>query len=146
MTKLMLSIVGAAAFVAIHLVIVVTWRTWLGGSAAYAPWFLNASSAVAFTIAVFAAINLLAAVLSADGRIEARFVAAAAIAAGAALPMIVILFTMRGGPGTLFPIAIAIGLALIFLGGVAGGWLGWAIRFARPRSWPRGAVKTDSDS
>jgi hypothetical protein len=146
MTKLMLSIVGAAAFVAIHLVIVAMWQTWFGGSAAYAPWFLNASSTVAFTTAVFASINLLAAVLSADGRIEARFVAAALIAAGAALPMIVILFMTRGGPGTLFPIAITIGLALIFLGGVAGGWLGWVIRFARPRSLPRDAVKTDSDS
>ena len=42
-------ILGAATFVAAHLVRLLAWQTWFHGS--YDPWFLNSARAMAFTVA-----------------------------------------------------------------------------------------------
>jgi hypothetical protein len=146
MARLRLLVVGAMTFVAVHFVVVATWQTWFHAGDGYDPWFMNAASTVALTVVVFAAVNVCASLLDPNPRIEPRFVSAATITAGATVPMIVVLFTMRGGPGNLFPIVILTGAVIFFFSGAAGGCLGWAIRSAWSRWPPRHGMKTNSDS
>ncbi len=109
---------GAAAFAAAHLVERWRWTEWFGGAGEHAPWFLNSGRAVAFT----------AAALFIVGAIGARSLGGAgraggiAMAAGAVTSMIVVLTIV--GPGTLFPIVIGVGAAIVTVSTMVGWMLG----------------------
>jgi hypothetical protein len=119
---------GAATFLAAHAVEVAGWRDWFSG--VYAPWFLNSSRAVALTAGSLMVVAAVVALAIPDRRLW--LVAAVNLAAGATMAMVVVLFAV--GPGTLFPIAIAIGAAVIGVSSGAGALAGAAVRYASSRS------------
>jgi hypothetical protein len=74
-------------------------------------WWLNSSRGVAITSTVLALLALVTGLLVRWGSLlRARVVAAAALWTGANIGMAVVLFT--AGPGTLFPIVLAIGAGI----------------------------------
>jgi|KBSMisStaDraftv2_1062788.scaffolds.fasta_scaffold2009473_1 hypothetical protein len=104
-------LVGGVAFVASHYVEAARWQTWFGGE--HAPWFLNdGNRAVLFTMTCLFGAALVAGLLWARDAPDA-VVEGANVAGGAAIAMAILLFMAPGGPGTLFPIAIAIGLVTL---------------------------------
>jgi hypothetical protein len=119
---------GAVAFALAHAVLAAKWTTWFGGTSEHEPWFLNAGNlAVAFpVVCVFLASVAASAVWA--GRDDAP-VYGINVAMGATFMMTVALFTVvAGGPGTLFPIAIAIGGLLFFVAGVLGSFIVWPVK------------------
>jgi hypothetical protein len=108
---------GAAAFLAAHLIETAAWSSWFAGNS-FAPWFLNSSRAGAFTILL---LSLMAA-LTATREVEEAIVRGINVGLGAAAVMVVVLFVV--GPGTLFPIALAIGLVVVVTAGVVGALAG----------------------
>jgi len=132
-------------FFATHVVIVARWHAWFargvgvagtGGTAApgidrtsdtYAPWFMNSTGAVVFTVVVFLLVNLVVALAGAHHRVDRAVLGAANVAAGAVIVMTIVLFTYPGGPGNLFPIAIVIGAVLITIASVAGAMAAWLV-------------------
>jgi uncharacterized membrane protein len=119
---------GAATFLAAHAVEVAGWRDWFYG--VYAPWFLNSGRAVAMTAGALVAVAAIVALTIPDRR--EWLVAGLSLAAGAAIAMAVVLFAV--GPGTLFPIAIVVGAAVIAVSSAAGAFAGAAVRYTRSRS------------
>jgi hypothetical protein len=119
---------GAATFLATHAVEAAGWREWFYGL--YAPWFLNSSRAVALTAASLMVVGAIVAVGIRDRRMW--LVAGLNLAAGASAAMIIVLFAV--GPGTLFPIAIAIGAIVLGISSVAGAVAGAAVRYAGSRA------------
>ena len=107
-------VLGAAAFLAAHAVERALWRSWF--SAEWEPFFMNSGRAVLFTAACVLIAGLLAALLARD-RGDA-LIHAGNVAAGAAAVMIATLFS--AGPGTLFPIAIVIGIVILAIGSYLG--------------------------
>ena len=106
-------LVGSVAFVASHYVEVARWQTWFGGE--QAPWFLNdGNRAVLFMMACLFGAALVAGLLWARDARDA-VVEGANVAGGAVIAMAVLLFMAPWGPGTLFPIALAIGLLTLVL-------------------------------
>jgi hypothetical protein len=105
---------GALTFMAAHAVEVVMWTSWFGG--AWRPFFMNAGQAVAFTGAGFLVAGFLAGVVATDR--QDALIHAGNLTAGGSVAMTVILF--RNGPGTLFPIAIVIGIYILGLGSYLG--------------------------
>ena len=105
---------GAATFLAAHAVERAFWRSWF--SAEWEPFFMNSGRAVALTAACILIAGLLAALLARDRR--DALIHAGNVTAGSAAVMILTLFST--GPGTLFPIAIVIGIAIL----AAGSYLG----------------------
>ena len=128
MIKPKLLFLGAATFVAAHAVEVAGWRDWFHG--VYAPWFLNSGRAVAVTAGSLMVVAAIVALTVSDRR--EWFVAGLSLAAGAAIAMAAVLFAV--GPGTLFPIAIAIGAAVIAVSSAAGAFAGMAVRYVSSRS------------
>jgi hypothetical protein len=117
-------VVGALTFLVSHVIEVMGWP-WFDPAHAFAPWFLNAGRAVAFTAACLLVAVAIEGFVAATTRMESA-VLACNIAAGAVVGMAVVLAAR--GPGTLFPIALAIG-ALVALGSAgAGALVGWSIR------------------
>ena len=110
---------GAAAFLAAHAVERARWRSWF--SAEWEPFFMNSGRAVAFTAVCVLIAGLIAGLLARDRR--DALIHAGNVAAGAAAAMIVTLFAT--GPGTLFPIAIVLGIAIL----AAGSYLGALVAF-----------------
>ena len=100
---------------------------------AYAPWFMNSTSAVAFTVVAFVVVNLAVALAGARHRpgeiveIGQAVRGAGYVAAGAVVVMTIVLFTSPGGPGNLFPIAIVIGAGLITVSSVVGAMAAWLV-------------------
>jgi len=127
MIKPKLLFLGAATFLAAHAVEAAAWSAWFYG--VYAPWFLNSGRAVAFTAASLMAAAAIVAIVS-DSRLP-WLVAGLNLAVGAVGAMIVVLFTV--GPGTLFPIAIATGAAVVGVSSLAGALAGLAVRYATVR-------------
>jgi len=127
MIKPKLLFLGAATFLAAHGVEATAWSRWFYG--VYAPWFLNSGRAVAFTTASLMAVAAIVAIVS-NSRLP-WLVAGLNLAAGAVGAMIVVLFAV--GPGTLFPIAIAIGAAVVGVSSLAGALAGRAVRYASLR-------------
>jgi hypothetical protein len=121
-------LLGAITFLAAHAVEAAAWKTWFHGE--YAPWFLNSGRAVAFTAASLVVVGLIVGVTTPARR--GSMVAEWNIAAGAIAAMIVVLFAV--GPGTLFPIAIVIGGAVVGVSSVAGVLTGSALRAGLSRS------------
>jgi hypothetical protein len=124
MIRSKLLFLGAATFLAAHAVEVAGWRSWFYG--VYAPWFLNSSRAVAVTAGALMIVGAIVAVTTPDRR--TWLIAGLNLAIGAIASMIVVLFAV--GPGTLFPLAIAIGAAVVTVSSVAGALAGAAIRYA----------------
>jgi|SRR5579871_5956048 len=109
---------GAAAFAAAHLVERTFWAAAFEPAAVHPPWFLNSARAVAFAAAWFFAIGIIVArARRADG-----LAGAAAAAAGAIAAMVAILVAI--GPGTIFPIAIAVGIGVVAASLLAGWFVG----------------------
>jgi hypothetical protein len=105
-------------FMAAHEVEVFKWAAWFG-SAAHGPWFLNSGRAVAFMMAVLFVSSLISGWLR---------LPVLTVVAGAATAMTVVLFLKQGGPGTIFPIVIAVGTVLVLAIGALGVWIGGEAR------------------
>jgi hypothetical protein len=112
-------VAGLLTFAAAHEVEVLKLTAWFGG--AHEPWFLNSGRAVAFTMACLCVSSLIA------GRLRLSGVM---FAAGAATAMTAVLFLKQGGPGTIFPIVIAVGSVFILAVSMLGAWIGGEIRRA----------------
>src|SRR5690349_10827366 len=95
-------ITGGIAFAAAHAVEARYWSDWFRGR--YEPWFLNSGWAILFTLAVLTLASVAIAALNRSS----RPVRGIAIGAGAFVMMSVLLFKSPG-PGTLFPIVLAVG-------------------------------------
>lgn len=110
-------VLGAAAFLAAHVVEVIMWTAWF--SPQFKPFFTNSGRSMAFTAACALIAGLLAGISAKDQRDV--LIRAGNVAAGAAIAMTAALFW--AGPGNLFPIVIALGTAILaacsFLGAVA---------------------------
>lgn len=76
----------------------------------------------------FAVVGVAVSVRTPTYSFDQRAATAALIATGAAIPMILVLFTMLGGRGTLFPIVIFVGWWIMFAGSAAGIAIGWLLR------------------
>jgi hypothetical protein len=115
---------GALAFLVAHIVVRAAWP-WLDAERGHSPWFLNAGGGVAATVGVlFVAAALRSGVAAMNRRAAVQ--QGVDFAVGAVAEMVMVLFVI--GPGTLFPIAIAIGAVTIAAAAVAGAWAGWACR------------------
>jgi hypothetical protein len=109
---------GFFTFVAAHAIEAAKWSDWFHGTGE--PWFLNAGRAALLTIG---AVSLTSAVMAAlVGSTKA--VSGVSIAGGAFVAMAAVLFLKPGGPGTIFPIVLAVGGGLLLLGSVLGAWIG----------------------
>jgi hypothetical protein len=124
-------VVGAVTFIALHLLFVATWHRWFSGGDGLDPWFMNSGSAVAITAIAFGVAGLVSSRLTSNEDLDSRVASAAVIATGGALPMVFVLFTMRGGPGNLFPIVIFVGWWVMCLGAMAGAGAAWLLRRIR---------------
>jgi hypothetical protein len=121
-------VIGAITFVGLHLLYVATWQPWFATRDGLDPWFLNSPKAVASTVFVFAVVSAVSAIIEAPRDFDQKAALAALLATGGAIPMVIRLFTMRGGPGNLFPIVIFVGWCVMFLGSAIGVAAAWFIR------------------
>jgi hypothetical protein len=112
---------GALAFAVAHWLEAATWRERFMPGGEYPPWFLNSGRAVVFTAAV---LFIAAASVGARtrGAIRDALLDAGNLTAGALAAMIVVLAV--SGPGTIFPIALAIGTTIAAVAAVAGALAG----------------------
>jgi hypothetical protein len=108
-------LLGAATFFATHLVVVRLWAAWFDGRRE--PWFLDSGRAVGFTAFCVAAAAAVASASWGRNRSEAM-VHGANVAAGALLAMIAVLVSV--GPGTIFPIVILFGGAILLVSSAVG--------------------------
>jgi len=123
MTWLKNLMLGGAAFLAAHGLEVYRWRDWFDASNKFGPWFLNSGSAIMLTSATVAAAAALSAMLWArSGRRASR--QSLEVGGGAALAMAITLFVI--GPGSIFPIVLAIGTMVLTVSSFLGAWLGFA--------------------
>lgn len=132
---LLLALVGALTFLGLHLALVATWSAWFDGGGHFAPWFMNSVRSVEACAVVFALVGGCVSTLDRRPGVDTRFASGAYLALGALVPMVAVLFTLPGGPGTLFPIAVVTGWAIVLVASTVGACLGWAFgRFGRPDS------------
>jgi hypothetical protein len=115
------AVVGAVIFVAAHATEV---AAQIGGSD---PWFISSLPPALLTSGVMF-IAAFAIGWRRPHRLVDAFVAGVSLAAGAALPLVITLFIHPGGPGNLFPLAIAVGIALLTITSVAGVSAGWLMK------------------
>lgn len=114
---------GSAAFGAAHALEVYRWREWFDPENRHEPWFLNSGSALILTLAAVAAAAAAGVLLSSRGARNASR-QSLQVAGGAVLAMAITIFVI--GPGTIFPIVLAMGATLMTLGALLGGLLGFA--------------------
>ena len=107
-------VLGATAFLTAHAVEVIMWTAWF--SPEFKPFFTNSGRAVVFTTACVLSAGLLAGLLARDRR--DALIHAGNVTAGAAIVLTGVLF--RAGPGTLFPIVIVLGIAIVAVGSFLG--------------------------
>ena len=110
-------VIGLVTFLATHLVLVAKWTSWFHGQ--YEPWFLNTTSAVQFTVACVFAVSLIAGLFSTSGVF---------LWVGAVIAMMVVM-SFPPGPGTLWPIAMAIGGFMLAVAILSGNMLGLGIQY-----------------
>jgi len=111
------AVLGAVVFVAAHLVLTVGWREWFLPGGDFPPWFLNSGRAVVLTAVLLFIAGAFVGLTTRGARRES-LVASGNLSAGAIVAMCVVLALT--GPGTLFPIALAIGAGVIVFSCVAG--------------------------
>lgn len=109
--------IGLLTFVATHLVLMTKWTSWFHGQ--YEPWFLNAASAGQFTAVCVFAVSLIAGLLDISG---------VSLWLGALAGMTAVML-FPPGPGTLWPIAMALGGLLLGAAVLFGSALGLGIRY-----------------
>ena len=114
--------VGMLTFIVAHLIVVAKWTTWFHGL--YEPWFLNTESAVLFTLACLFAGSLVAGLFEISG---------VSVGAGAVNAMTVVMF-WSPGPGTLWPIVLALGGLMLAIVILMGRMLGFGIRYVVAKS------------
>jgi hypothetical protein len=119
------AVLGAVVFVTAHLVLMAGWREWFQPAGDFPPWFLNSGRGVAFTAGSLFLASVVAG-LRTRGMPRDAMVAGGTVAAGAIVAMCVVLALT--GPGTLFPIALAIGAGVAIISSAAGALAGSAIR------------------
>ena len=110
-------VIGLVTFLATHLVLVAKWTSWFHGQ--YEPWFLNTTSAGQFTVACIFAVSLIAGLFSTSGVF---------LWVGAVVAMMVVM-SFPPGPGTLWPIAMAIGGFMLAVAILSGNMLGLGIQY-----------------
>jgi hypothetical protein len=94
-------LLGGCTFGVTHLVLVALWHKWFDGGHGSVPWFMNSVQAVTLTSAVFATVSAVDAVVF-QTRLDASIIAAGHVSGGAIAIMMVLLFSLAGGPGNLF--------------------------------------------
>ena len=119
---------GALTFGGVHAIEVMRWTAWFGG--VHEPWFLNSGSATVFTLVCVAAASGIVALSSAS----VPSVRGITFGAGACAAMTAVLIMKQGGPGTIFPIVMAVGGLFILMSSALGAWIG---REARRAVWGR---------
>jgi hypothetical protein len=119
------AVIGLTTFVATHLVLMAKWTSWFHGQ--HEPWFLNTSSAGQFTLACFFVVSLIAGLFETYGWF---------IWAGAVIALVVVML-VPPGPGTLWPIVIAVGGFLLGAAILFGNALGLGIRYVLGRTLQR---------
>lgn len=119
---------GAALFVAAHVALLATWRRWFDPAGAYPVWFLNSGRAVAVTTAWLLIVPLIGALAVPPAR-DAVGRRMLSVALGAVAAMAGVLFVT--GPGTIFPIVLAVGAVLVAAPVAAGTYIA-ALARARP--------------
>jgi hypothetical protein len=107
-------VLGAATFLAAHVVEAVMWTAWF--SPQFKPFFTNSGRAIAFTTACVLVAGLLAGLLARDRR--DALIHAGNVTAGAAIAMTCLLFW--SGPGTIFPIVMTLGSVILAVGSYLG--------------------------
>jgi hypothetical protein len=111
---------GAAAFVAAHIVQLLTWRVLFEPGLEQAPWFLNSGRAVAFAAACLFLTSLVYSRLA--RRAETTWTAdGLALTVGAVVAMTIVLAVR--GPGTIFPIAWTVGALILSASCTAGSFI-----------------------
>jgi hypothetical protein len=115
--------VGALAFLAIHFIEVQKWATWFGG--VHQPWFLNDQTATDFTLISLFVLSIIA---------GGFYLTGPWIVSGVLVGMIVALFSQSDGPGTLFPIVLAIGTVFALIVCWPGAFIGKELRDLLTRS------------
>ena len=108
---------GAAAFAAAHAAEVAGWHRMFAPASANAAWFLNSGRAVSFTAACLFFASFTCSLLSRFGRVSG-VVLASNLAGGAIAAMTAVLVAI--GPGSLFPLALAIGAMIVAAASGAG--------------------------
>jgi hypothetical protein len=121
-------LVGAVTFAGFHLALTATWQTWFHGGGGHSPWFLNTLEGVLAAALVFFIVGLTIAFLKAEPTVAKTSLRACQVVAGAALPTIGALAVLPGGPGSLAPLAIVIGIIVLLVPSVAGALAGHAAR------------------
>ncbi|HMF93687.1 MAG TPA: hypothetical protein VKE96_05310 [Vicinamibacterales bacterium] len=133
MTRWRSLMLGAATFLVAHLVETAAWSSLFAGNAV-TPWFMNSPRAGAFT----ALLLCIVAGFTATRDIAEAVVRALNVGLGATAALVIVLAAI--GPGTLFPIAIAIGMAIVATASVIGALAGALVRSAmhsgRPHAPP----------
>lgn len=108
---------GATAFLTAHLTERLLWTSFFGdGAVSTVAWFTNSGRAVLFTVTCVAVASLIAGVAARERR--DLVVVAANVAGGGIVAMLVALGAT--GVGTIFPLVIVIGGALVIAGAFAG--------------------------
>jgi hypothetical protein len=120
---------GAVTFLVTHAIVVARWTEWFAPAADHVPWFLNSGRAAAFTFGVVFAVALLAG-MALRPPVSDAVLLGANVAGGATVAMVATLITI--GPGTIFPIVIAIGWLMLNVSAVSGTLIARLLRPARP--------------
>jgi hypothetical protein len=111
---------GAATFAVCHAVEAAGWQTVFGPGVPYAPWFLNSFRGTLFvSVCLFVVSRWATRKRPATQHSPAKV--ANSIAAGGVVAMSAILF--YSGPGSIFPIVLAVGSAVVWGACLAGAFL-----------------------
>lgn len=120
-------IAGGLTFLVAHVIEVEAWP-WFDPAGTSTPWFLNAGRAVAFTAASLLLAGVIASAVTSPSR-QGTIAHGCNIALGAIVAMTIVLFAK--GPGTLFPIALALGAVIAVASSVCGAMVGRRLASAR---------------
>ena len=118
------AVAGSVAFAAAQLLLFLLAGQNSAATIDSSGWFLNSGRGVLIMTIVLA---LAAAAMGLGSSPPSVWRAAAAFSGGAAAVMVVFVFAL--GPGTIFPIVIVIGTAIIAVAAVTGGAISWSVRW-----------------
>jgi hypothetical protein len=114
---------GALVFLAAQSILFLLARPSGGPTIDSAGWFLNSGQGV---LAIAVALVLTAAAIAATSPLPNPWTGVAAFAAGASAMIVVAVLVL--GPGTIYPIVIAVGIAIVTLSAVIGASAGLLVR------------------